>query len=41
MSLMEQKKQLAERIAKIKRNMKEVERQREQKEFWYPKISKQ
>jgi len=38
MSLMEQKKQLAERIAKIKRNMKEVERQREQKEFWYPKI---
>jgi len=38
MSRMEQKMQLAERIAKIKRNMQEMERQREQKEYWYPKI---
>jgi hypothetical protein len=40
MSRMEEKMQLAERVAKIKEKMKEAERQREQKDYWYPKISR-
>lgn len=38
MSRMEAKMQLAERVAKIKEKMKEAERQREQKDYWYPRI---
>ena len=41
MSRMEQKMQLAERVAKIKEKMKEVEKKRLQREYWGPKIRKQ